>query len=644
MAINIQSLFSDIIETPAQTQQRQLQEGLLRAQQATSGLTGLARTQAPLVSALYQNLGQRQDAIRRGFGGMLGLDVRTQSEKLSDIIKSADASTPAGMINLSKAIQEYAPTQALTLRQAAIEEQQRLADRERQARLQNLQIQEAERKATEAQESKSVRESNAQSYRDLGVPDALVNDYIAGNITAAQMNQAHSQSLAARARSIPEYKTLSGQGLEDVKLAMDDNDAVQELLSLKGEPQGILSQYLPFLRDNVYSEQDFIAEVSMIMEIEKQMTPSEAVDRAVSTLPMGGILSTIAIRDPEGAERLRTQVVRSVQPMGAVNPAALAAGSGLETPQPSLESPDGAEEVESNALDLTQQVIEFRESLGSGPSPEAPVVNDDEMLLGVINTNRPVARTRFSQGIADTASSLAQGIADTASGLASGYMESRQRRQAANREIERQLDKIMADNNVSRNEAYNIYARQVAENTSLLPDIEVPRMNLGDSPRLQIPEMRMPRQNLGDSPRLEIPEMRMPRQNLGDSPRIDLSIDEAVSNIAESARSLPDIANKMADITSATLATINARESVAGAVDATLKNTLRATGRMIDTLSEGQSKNPESLINSINEKIGQIESRLDDVVIPLQLRRQIDQSMIAYRQLLDAAKQRFGSE
>jgi hypothetical protein len=615
MAINIQSLFSDIIETPAQRQERMLTEGILKGRELTGGLTGLARTQAPLVSALSMQMPQRQEALRRNVGGMLGLDVRTQSEKLEDIIKTADASTPAGMINLSKAIQEYAPAQALTLRQAAVEEQQRLADRDRQIRLQNLQIEEAERESTEAVEAKSVRESNAQSYRDLGVPNALVNDYVAGNITAAQMNQAHSQSLAARAKSIPEYKTLAGQGLKDVELAMDDNDAVQELLSIKGEPQGILSQYLPFLRDNAYSKQDFIAEVSMIMQIEKQMTPSEAVDRAVSTLPMGGILSTIAIRDPEGAERLRTQVVRSVQPMGAVNPAALAAGSGLETSEPSLERPEGAAETESSALDLTQQVIEFRQSLGSGPSLEAPTTNDEEMVASLINTNRPVARSRFGQA-----------IADTASGMVSGYTESRQQRLAANREIQSELDKIMAENNVNRNEAYNIYARQVAENTSLLPDIEVPRMNLGDSPRLQIPEMRMP------------------RQNLGDSPRIDLSIDEAVSNIAESARSLPDIANKMADITSATLATINARESVAGAVDATLKNTLRATGRMIDALSEGQRKNPESLINSINEKIGQIESRLDDVVIPLQLRRQIDQSVIAYRQLLDAANQRFGRE
>ena len=84
------------------------------------------------------------------------------------------------------------------------------------------------------------------------------------------MNQAHSQRLAARAKSIPEYRTLSGQGLKDVELAMDDNDAVQELLSIKGEPQGILSQYLPFLRDNVYSKQDFIAEVSMVMQFHPQ--------------------------------------------------------------------------------------------------------------------------------------------------------------------------------------------------------------------------------------------------------------------------------------------------------------------------------------------------------------------------------------
>ena len=132
MAIDIQSLFSDIIETPAQRQQRMLTEGILKGRELTGGLTGLARTQAPLVSALSMQMPQRQEALRRRVGGMLDLDVRTQSEKLEDIIKTADASTPAGMINLSKAIQEYAPAQALTLRQAAVEQQRELDETARQ--------------------------------------------------------------------------------------------------------------------------------------------------------------------------------------------------------------------------------------------------------------------------------------------------------------------------------------------------------------------------------------------------------------------------------------------------------------------------------------------------------------------------------
>lgn len=129
MVLNVQSLFSDLIETPRQAQQRQLQEGLLRAQQVTSGLRGLAATQAPLAGVLAQNIGQRQEALRQNLGGMLGLDVRNESEKLSDIIAGADPSSPSGLINLSKAIQDVAPAQALGLRQMALQEQRTLEDR-----------------------------------------------------------------------------------------------------------------------------------------------------------------------------------------------------------------------------------------------------------------------------------------------------------------------------------------------------------------------------------------------------------------------------------------------------------------------------------------------------------------------------------
>ena len=104
MAINIQSLFSDIIETPAQRQQRMLTEGILKGRELTGGLTGLARTQAPLVSALAMQMPQRQEAMRRGVGGMLGLDVRTESEKVQEALKGVDPNDPQSLLQAAQAV------------------------------------------------------------------------------------------------------------------------------------------------------------------------------------------------------------------------------------------------------------------------------------------------------------------------------------------------------------------------------------------------------------------------------------------------------------------------------------------------------------------------------------------------------------
>ena len=104
MAINIQSLFSDIIETPAQRQERMLTEGILKGRELTGGLTGLARTQAPLVSALSMQMPQRQEAMRRGVGGMLGLDVRTESEKVQEALKGVDPNDPQSLLQAAQAV------------------------------------------------------------------------------------------------------------------------------------------------------------------------------------------------------------------------------------------------------------------------------------------------------------------------------------------------------------------------------------------------------------------------------------------------------------------------------------------------------------------------------------------------------------
>ena len=104
MPINIQSLFSDIIETPAQRQQRMLTEGILKGRELTGGLTGLARTQAPLVSALAMQMPQRQEALRRNVGGMLGLDVRTESEKVQEALKGVDPNDPQSLLQAAQAV------------------------------------------------------------------------------------------------------------------------------------------------------------------------------------------------------------------------------------------------------------------------------------------------------------------------------------------------------------------------------------------------------------------------------------------------------------------------------------------------------------------------------------------------------------
>jgi len=153
MAINIQSLFSDIIETPAQRQERMLGEGILKGRELTSGLTGLARTQAPLVSALAMQMPQRQEAMRRGVGGMLGLDVRTESEKVQDALKGLDIENIDSARSTAKTLQDMGlglqAAQLLSLSEQRIAEK---AARERELAVAESQAETAKTRAATAAE------------------------------------------------------------------------------------------------------------------------------------------------------------------------------------------------------------------------------------------------------------------------------------------------------------------------------------------------------------------------------------------------------------------------------------------------------------------------------------------------------------
>ena len=126
MAIEITSLFRDILESPEQKQQRQMAEGFARSQNAVSQLTGLATAAAPLVGTMAELQGRRTEALQRGTGRLLGRDVRSTSEKVSDALKGFDPMNPQSVSQTTQMLQEMGlGPQAAQIASMALEEQQR---------------------------------------------------------------------------------------------------------------------------------------------------------------------------------------------------------------------------------------------------------------------------------------------------------------------------------------------------------------------------------------------------------------------------------------------------------------------------------------------------------------------------------------
>lgn len=126
MAINITSLFQDILESPEQKQQRQMMEGFKRRDDAVSGLTGLAQVAAPLVGTMAALQPQRNEMLQRGVGRLLGRDVRSTSEKVSDALKGFNPQDPQSVSQTTQMLQQLGlGAQAAQLSSMALEERQR---------------------------------------------------------------------------------------------------------------------------------------------------------------------------------------------------------------------------------------------------------------------------------------------------------------------------------------------------------------------------------------------------------------------------------------------------------------------------------------------------------------------------------------
>jgi hypothetical protein len=264
MAIEITSLFRDILESPEQKQQRQMAEGFARSQNAVSQLTGLATAAAPLVGTMAELQGRRTEALQRGTGRLLGRDVRSTSEKLQSALSQFNPQDPASVSQTTQMLQQMGlGAQGAQLASMALEEQQKAATLDQETKLRGLQQQQitAEMETLQAQANQSAIYRNSVAGLVAGTEYANRAESIRnGSMPAAEVQKISEKLTEKPNMDIVQgivggqYKTLQTDGLGNftdltgakVSLAADDT-------IIKGSLQGGLGD-MSQLSSNVQGE------------------------------------------------------------------------------------------------------------------------------------------------------------------------------------------------------------------------------------------------------------------------------------------------------------------------------------------------------------------------------------------------------
>lgn len=210
MAINISTLFADIIDTPEQRQEKLLQQGQMQGRLLASGLTGRSRALAPLAQMAGQLGVQRNEDIRRAVQPMLGIDPRTTGEKLQEALSQVDTSTPAGMLQAANIVQSIDPLRAATLRQ------------------------EAARLRIEAEDKDLTRRTEEASLRVSGLQEASTALQISERAQAfidAQNYQKNLPTLADAVRTLGTEYAAIATGIENGVL--DPKDGMRDVASIQ---------------------------------------------------------------------------------------------------------------------------------------------------------------------------------------------------------------------------------------------------------------------------------------------------------------------------------------------------------------------------------------------------------------------------
>ena len=358
-AINIQSLFADIIDTPEQRQQKMLQQGMIEGQMLSSGLTGRARALAPLAQMAGQLGVQRNEDLRRAVQPMLGIDPRTTGEKLQEALSKVDTSTPAGMLQAANMVQSIDPLRAATLRQ------------------------EAARLRTEAEDRDLTRRTQEASLRASGLQEASAALQISERGQAfidAQNYRENLPTLADAVRKLgTEYEAIATgieSGVLDPKDGMSDVASIQSAKfratpksEFKPIPKGEQDSYLELARERPelksllkkgflggaadVSEARFLELAGKFRSIPENVnkTPSEIIDLVQASITTGTGADLLEVDIEEMAQDIAGESSLNDNPEAAEAAAQAAAAQLAGTAPASPQFPDTISKEDAAKLD-----------------------------------------------------------------------------------------------------------------------------------------------------------------------------------------------------------------------------------------------------------------------------------------------------
>ena len=401
--ININTLFADIIDTPEQRQQKLLQQGMAQGQLLASGLTGRARALAPLAQMAGQLGVQRNEDLRRAVQPMLGIDPRTTGERVGEQIAGLDMSTPEGMLQAAQALQSIDPLRAATLRQAAAQARIEKEDRTRTTRLQELQLNAAEREAALAEQAQENKSATIARYRAMGVPAAFVESYKNGELTAKDLMTSWAEQLSAKAKVKPfKFESLKGTDRDTAVLAIDENDQAQKLLKEIEEGSESSIGLLTWGGEKKFNQQSLLDEAAVWRVLNPEMTVTEAVEAAVNSLPNGGARAVLASGGQGADQQMQRSVNIAKGNFPAVSPANI--NLGQQSEQAGLNLAGFESEVNSifDEASALQNRIQSSEAGATDVTPTStqpvPYTENPSMVVQAMLGMREVSKKLFNSG------------------------------------------------------------------------------------------------------------------------------------------------------------------------------------------------------------------------------------------------------